>query len=356
MKFSIVSWHVPQEHGTATGRTIWATCTGLRSLGVEVDVHAWGWHPPVGPIPKWCTWQPLPPEPWVRMKARALVHPRSDVVRSGWSPAPGSVALAYEPTSFAAVEPYGASAVVMHYSTKLDARALGRRSLWNVQELRTERRAARRADVGLAYSDRVAEQLNGELRIVPIAYAPPEHSVTVTDEPVAAMLADWRWPPNQLALKWLLADWRRVTELVPNARLVLAGRGFTRSTVDLPPGVEAVGEFERSREILERTAVLAFPCPPTSGPKVKVLEAMSYGVPVVTTSWGAEGLSAAPGTDLIVADRARFADQLAALLGDHNRRLEMGARARRAVTSAHAPGPAAEALVAAVESACAING
>lgn len=356
MRFSIVSWHVPQEHGTATGRSLWATCEGLRADGSDVEVYAWGWQSPVGSVPSWCTWEPLPPESWWPMKGRALVRPRSDVARTEWTPAPDGVALSYEPESFAAVEHHPRSAVVLHYSAALDARALRDRSLKRLQDRRAHRRAARRSRAVFAYSDRVARTVDRDARVVPIAYSQPTDPVSPVDEPVAVMFANWHWPPNQLALRWLLQAWRHVLDRAPEARLVLAGRGFEGSVADLPPRVDVIGEVERSRDALEGAAVMAFPCPPTSGPKVKVLEAMSYGVPVVTTPAGAEGLVVTGGRDLVVTEPERFAGDLADLLGDRDRRIRMGADARQAVGASHAPRPAARMLRDAVVNTLDVSG
>jgi glycosyltransferase involved in cell wall biosynthesis len=50
---------------------------------------------------------------------------------------------------------------------------------------------------------------------------------------------------------------------------------------------------------------------------MKILEAMLYGCPVVTTSIGMQGLSVTPGLELRVADSASsFADQVLTLMGD----------------------------------------
>lgn len=51
--------------------------------------------------------------------------------------------------------------------------------------------------------------------------------------------------------------------------------------------------------------------------KGKVGEAMSFGLPVVTTSFGAEGFGIDPNRDLLVADTAQgFADHIESLLKD----------------------------------------
>ncbi|MCW2615292.1 MAG: glycosyl transferase group 1, partial [Frankiales bacterium] len=284
MRVDVLSSHLPAAEGTAAGRVLLATCEGLLAEGVDVAVTSWAPEEP-SDLPSWCTWTPVPPEPAWRTRSRALLRPRSDVTRIGW--APRGIAVADDPLSAAALPPGGVATLL--YATTFDVDALGRRPYpKEVQDLRADRRlrdlpAAR----VLTYSDRVAAWVGGTT--VPIAVPVPDGVLPQVDEPVAAMVADWRWEPNRMALRTLLHAWPRVRGAIPTARLLIAGRG------DLPTGsqdgIEFLGPVARSVDVLERAAVLAFPCPDSSGPKVKVLEAAALGLAVVTTAGGAEGLA-----------------------------------------------------------------
>ena len=130
---------------------------------------------------------------------------------------------------------------------------------------------------------------------------------------------------------------------MPTARLLIAGRGLT--TTDVPDGVELVGEVATPSDVLRRAAVLAFPCPPTSGPKMKVLDALAWGLPVVTTAAGVEGIQVA-GDTVAVTDDAGFAGVLSDVLDDPGRRAEMAAAGRAAVLAHHTPEQAATARLA----------
>ena len=324
MRVEILSRHLPLAQGTAAGRVLLATGEGLIGEGVDLLVTSWSPEPPEADLPEWCRWAPLPAEPGWRTRARALVRPRSDVVRLGWSPT--GTAVADDPLSAAAL-PHGGIAT-MHYATAIDVRRPAPRDL---QDLRAERRL-RKARV-LAYSDRVAQWVGGLQ--VPAAIRIPAEPLPLVDRPTAALIADWRWRPNQVALEHLLQAWTQVT--VPGARLLLAGRGGSPVQV---AGVSWLGEVGDAREVLVQAAVLAFPCPGSSGPKVKVMEALAAGVPVLTTPAGLEGVSA---EGVEVSDLAGFGEALNRLLADPAGRAERAGRARDAITAVHGPGPAARA-------------
>jgi polysaccharide biosynthesis protein PslH len=56
--------------------------------------------------------------------------------------------------------------------------------------------------------------------------------------------------------------------------------------------------------------VVIVPIRSGGGTRIKILEAFSYGLPVISTTIGAEGLDVTPGSDIIIADGAEaFAEQ-----------------------------------------------
>jgi ABC-type polysaccharide/polyol phosphate transport system ATPase subunit len=68
------------------------------------------------------------------------------------------------------------------------------------------------------------------------------------------------------------------------------------------------------------------------GTRLKILEAMALGTPVVSTSKGAEGLEVTPGEDILIADEpTEFADAILRLLDDPARRAKLAANGQRLV-------------------------
>jgi len=356
VKVAMVSRHLPDPAGTAAGRALFALGEGLVEAGHELDVWSWWYDAPVAELPAWCRWEPLPDEPRLRTRVRALARPRSDVVRARWTaPADAEVVVADDLVSFPAVDSHARSILTVHYSAVLDAVALGDRSPRAWQDRRAERRFARRAAGVVAYSERVAAALPARAITTPIGCPAPAAVLPLVDEPVAACVADWRWPANARAATTLLAGWPAVRDEVPGARLLLAGTGS--EAFDQPAqGVEGLGRVADADEVLARAAVLAFPCPPTSGPKVKVLEAMAAGLPVVTTEAGVEGVGvvdggAPPPVILAPLDPVGFADAIVRSLRDPSGRAEQASAARRIIQEHHAPSAVAEHRVRAWQAA-----
>jgi glycosyltransferase involved in cell wall biosynthesis len=92
-------------------------------------------------------------------------------------------------------------------------------------------------------------------------------------------------------------------------------------------------------EFLRGLSLLLYPLERGSGMKVKVLEAIASGLPVVTTPAGAEGIEAGEGV-VVESEPERLAAAAATILRDESERRERGAAARAAFERAYTPGPA----------------
>lgn len=349
----MVACELPHPDGTAAGRDLWAWCEGARTLGHEVD--AWVWYvsrsSPDAAVPSWCRYEPFTSGRGWRDRLHNIWRPRNELARAGWEPSPGAVAVADHYPSFAAVLPFEHSVVTFHLRSLLDARAIRRLSPTDIQVARAEWIASRRAGLSLAYSQRVGRYLGAKPRVVPIAYPAPHEAVEPVDRPVAALIADWSWPPNQRSLGFLLRHWPEVRRRVSGARLLVAGRNLDAMRLGTAAGVELIGAVAKSVEVLSRASLVAFPAPSSSGPKMKVLEALSYGVPVVSTPSGLEGVFAPPGSGSVVAGPRTFVGALSELLSDPERRVTLGKSGREAVIAHHSPTASAQARIDAIREA-----
>ena len=117
-----------------------------------------------------------------------------------------------------------------------------------------------------------------------------------------------------------------VREEFPDAEFVVAGFGPPAQLLQLAESdrlTRVTGFVDDTDELYKSAAVFVAPILVGGGIIVKVLDALAAGTPVVTTTFGNEGIAATPGEELLVADDPRaFADAVLALLKD-------GARAER---------------------------
>jgi glycosyltransferase involved in cell wall biosynthesis len=138
--------------------------------------------------------------------------------------------------------------------------------------------------------------------------------------------------PNRSGARLLLDEiWPRVRAVRPDATLELAGRGSEEFVADRggsdqwsARGVTPLGYVDDLGPVFRRCSVFAAPLTEGGGIKIKVLEALARGVPVVTTAMGAEGIASTDGTALLVAPPdAGFADALLRLAGDRDQAVHL---------------------------------
>jgi len=143
------------------------------------------------------------------------------------------------------------------------------------------------------------------------------------------------YPPNAEAVRWLLDGIApEIGKILPGCRIVIVGKGATRVLLSRarPGTVEFTGWVEDVRPWLAQADVCVVPIRIGGGTRIKILEAMASGVPVVSTSVGAEGIAARNGESIVLADdTAGFARAVAEILRDPGRASSIAERAGRLV-------------------------
>lgn len=230
-----------------------------------------------------------------------------------------------------------------------------RQARTTIELLRAERRTVRRARWVLASSEEVADWFRAarpalDVTFAPLALDPSAYGARGGPRaPVAGLIGTAGWPPTANAVERLLGTiWPRVLERAPDARLRLAGRGmqpasFAGVPTDLP-GVEWLGEVPSAVGFLREIGLLVYPLGRGSGAKIKVLEALACGVPVVTTPDGAEGIGAHGGLAVHASDGA-LVDATVALIESERARLAAGREAAATFDAFHTPEVAARPVV-----------
>lgn len=121
---------------------------------------------------------------------------------------------------------------------------------------------------------------------------------------------------------------------VPDVTLAITGstEGVNLDGLPLDESVRFTGWVEDIRQPVARAAVCVVPLLQGGGTRLKILEAMALGTPVVATSKGAEGLAVKDGQHLLLADTPeQFAAQVVGLLRQPERGQRLAQQARHLV-------------------------
>lgn len=145
--------------------------------------------------------------------------------------------------------------------------------------------------------------------------------------PLVMFLGSMDWPANIDGVEFFCEKvWPRVIANVPLAKFQVVGRNPPPRIRRLGnDSVEIVGGVKSVLPHLHNAAVFVVPLRIGGGTRLKIYEAMAAALPIVSTRVGAEGLDVTDGKDIVLEDDpAQFADALAALLQDGEKRRTIG--------------------------------
>ncbi len=122
------------------------------------------------------------------------------------------------------------------------------------------------------------------------------------------------WPPNVEGVIWFARQvWPFVQAAVPEARLIIVGKNppaevqaLSRETspgdAARSGGVRVIGYVADPQSYLEQAGVFIVPLFAGSGMRVKIVDGWRWGLPVVSTTIGAEGIRYRDGENILIAD------------------------------------------------------
>ena len=140
---------------------------------------------------------------------------------------------------------------------------------------------------------------------------------------------------NYDALLYFLTEiYPLIVQRVPDVKLYVTGSTTGVDLASLPdqPGVIYTGRLTDVRPLVASCSASVVPLRVGGGTRLKILESMALGTPVVSTSKGAEGLDASDNEHVFITDSApQFARRTVELMQSPETRLRMGWNARRLV-------------------------
>jgi glycosyltransferase involved in cell wall biosynthesis len=122
------------------------------------------------------------------------------------------------------------------------------------------------------------------------------------------------YPPNEDAVLWF-ADriWPSLRQRWPDLVFQIVGTRPTARVIALAgrAGIEVTGEVPDVRPYVEQALAFVVPLRSGGGTRLKILQAMAMGCPVISTRLGAEGLNVNDGDNILFAEQpADFAARI----------------------------------------------
>lgn len=179
---------------------------------------------------------------------------------------------------------------------------------------RFEREECRRLDHVVAVSSSDAHIFRSEYEVRSVSDVPTgvdleffsPRAPRPEDNPELIFVGSMDWLPNEDAVCWFCEEiLGRVRGLEPRVRLTIVGRSpgaAVRKLAEENSGIVVTGTVPDVRPYLERGAVFVVPLRIGGGTRLKIYEAMAMGIPMVSTTIGAEGLPVRNEEHLLIAD------------------------------------------------------
>jgi polysaccharide biosynthesis protein PslH len=140
------------------------------------------------------------------------------------------------------------------------------------------------------------------------------------------------WLPNQEAVEWFLNNcWETIHVKHPNCKFVIAGRNMPDKFKNLNrTDIVVLENVENKTAFYSTYNIMLVPLLSGSGLRIKIIEGLSYGKAIVSTSVGAEGIPVNAGEHLLIADDAdAFTKSVTELLENADRKNELEKNAKK---------------------------
>ena len=196
--------------------------------------------------------------------------------------------------------------------------------------------------IAVSEEDKVAlEEAAGrpvDIEVIPIT-VDTEEVREISREPEAdhiLHIGTMYWPPNVDGVMWFIGEVLPIIRKTrPGIVFDIVGANPPREVLtaaEVNGGINVTGYVENPIPIQKNAGAVVVPLRAGGGMRVKILNAMAQGIPVVTTSLGCEGIRVESGRHLLIADTPQeFARATLRLLEDHRLANELGQNARQLI-------------------------
>lgn len=144
------------------------------------------------------------------------------------------------------------------------------------------------------------------------------------------------YKPNVDAVLWFTRHcWPKIKKEIPEAKLTIAGMNpeYKISALAKDKSIEITGFVNDIMPYFNRADIFIAPFQIARGVQNKVLQAMSCGIPVVSTTLGAEGIMVEDNENMLLCESSsEFIEACWRLANDKNMRSTIGSKANKTIT------------------------
>ena len=146
--------------------------------------------------------------------------------------------------------------------------------------------------------------------------------------------ANFAYPPNLWAAREIVED---IAPALPEAHFLLAGAHAPDSLArDLPSNVTLISPVEDMSRLFARANAAVMPVRAGAGTRLKALECLAWGVPIVGTSFATEGIAVRANEEFLLAETpADFIQNIRRLMDDTQLATSLVARGKLLVEGMH---------------------
>ena len=161
-------------------------------------------------------------------------------------------------------------------------------------------------------------------------------------------LGSMNWQPNIEGMTWFLENiWEKVAQKHPKLTLVLAGKGnkavFGNKNLK---NVQIFDFVENAQQFIKAHDIMIAPLLSGSGMRIKIMEGLALGKPIITTTIGAEGIEITDKENILIADTPEAMLQtIDFCVQNAEKCAEIGRNARKLVEERYAKGVIGEKLM-----------
>jgi glycosyltransferase involved in cell wall biosynthesis len=186
--------------------------------------------------------------------------------------------------------------------------------------------------------------LNPNTNYVPVTVNEAE-GITEVKAKTCFFLGALDWPPNLAGLQWFVKEvWPKVIELEPDAKFHFGGNNAPAYLASgLAPSITFHGKVPSAEAFSKSHGVSVIPLLAGSGIRIKILETARWGIPMVSTSIGCEGIFDEKSDAISIADNPEIlALKLVELMNAPEVAFDMGKKAKEEISERYSVSSALE--------------